>query len=49
MRDLSLLEDAIAETEKLIIDGAEKVMRMVLVGLVLGRRQAWKHYLNQEI
>ena len=34
----SSLEAAIAETEKLIQDGAEKVMRMVLVGLTLGRQ-----------
>ncbi|KAF2012919.1 glycerate kinase [Aaosphaeria arxii CBS 175.79] len=35
----SSLEDAIAETEKLVKDGAEKVIRMILVGLALGRRQ----------
>jgi len=34
----SSLEDAIAETERLVEDGAEKVMRMVMVGLALGRK-----------
>jgi glycerate kinase len=34
----SSLEDAIAETERLVQDGAEKVMRMVMVGLALARR-----------
>ncbi|KAF2789738.1 glycerate kinase [Melanomma pulvis-pyrius CBS 109.77] len=38
LRGPSSLEDAIAETEKLLKDGAEKVMRMILVGLALGRR-----------
>ncbi|KAF2877687.1 glycerate kinase [Massariosphaeria phaeospora] len=38
-RGPSSLEDAIAETERLVKDGAEKVMRMILVGLALGRRR----------
>ncbi|KAF2267739.1 glycerate kinase [Lojkania enalia] len=39
LRGPSSLEEAIAETEKLVKDGAEKVMRMIMVGLALGRRQ----------
>ncbi|KAF2182886.1 glycerate kinase [Zopfia rhizophila CBS 207.26] len=39
LRGPSSLEEAIAETERLVKDGAEKVMRMILVGLALGRRQ----------
>ncbi|KAH7117552.1 glycerate kinase [Dendryphion nanum] len=39
LRGPSSLEKAIQETEKLIKDGAEKVMRMILVGLALGQRQ----------
>jgi glycerate kinase len=39
LRGPSSLEQAIAETERLVKDGAEKVMRMILVGLALGRRQ----------
>jgi glycerate kinase len=38
LRGPSSLEDAIAETERLVKDGAEKVMRMIMVGLALGRR-----------
>lgn len=34
----STLEDAIAQTEVLIQDGAEKVIRMIMVGLALARR-----------
>jgi glycerate kinase len=30
------LEDAIVQTEYLVQDGAEKVMRMIMVGLTLG-------------
>ncbi|KAF1828441.1 glycerate kinase [Decorospora gaudefroyi] len=30
------LEEAIAQTETLVMDGAEKVMRMIMVGLTLG-------------
>jgi glycerate kinase len=32
------LEEAIGQTETLIQDGAEKVLRMILVGLAVGRR-----------
>ncbi|KAJ4364573.1 hypothetical protein N0V83_009169 [Neocucurbitaria cava] len=32
------LEEAIVQTEALIVDGAEKVIRMIMVGLALGRR-----------
>lgn len=35
----SSLEEAIAETERLVRDCAERVMRMILVGLALGKRQ----------
>jgi glycerate kinase len=34
----STLEEAIGQTEALIKDGAEKVLRMIMVGLALGRR-----------
>jgi glycerate kinase len=34
----STLEEAIVQTENLSKDGAEKVLRMVIVGLALGRR-----------
>jgi glycerate kinase len=34
----STLEEAIVQTEVLIKDGAEKVLRMIMVGLALGRR-----------
>ena len=33
------LEDAIVQTEFLVRDGAEEVMRMIKVGLALGARQ----------
>ncbi|KAL6705417.1 hypothetical protein ACN47E_007066 [Coniothyrium glycines] len=33
------LEEAIVQTENLVQDGAEKVLRMIMVGLALGRRQ----------
>ena len=39
LRGPSSLEKAIEDTEKLVKDGAEKVLRMILVGLALGRRQ----------
>lgn len=45
----STLEEAIAGTEKLVQDGAERVMRMILVGLALGKRQAEGHSLGQEL
>lgn len=32
------LEDAILQTESLVADGAEKIMRMIMVGMALGRR-----------
>lgn len=32
------LEEAIVQTDTLLRDGAEKVMRMIMVGLALGRR-----------
>ncbi|KAI8943518.1 hypothetical protein NX059_001515 [Plenodomus lindquistii] len=32
------LEEAIVQTENLVKDGAEKVLRMIMVGLALGRR-----------
>lgn len=32
------LEEAIVQTETLVKDGAEKVVRMIMVGLALGRR-----------
>lgn len=32
------LEEAIMQTETLVMDGAEKVLRMIMVGLTLGRR-----------
>lgn len=38
MRGPVTLEEAIAQTEMLIKDGAEKVLRMIMVGLVLGRK-----------
>jgi glycerate kinase len=33
------LEQAIVQTEILVEDGAEKVMRMIMVGLALGRHR----------
>jgi glycerate kinase len=38
LRGPSTLEEAIGQTENLIKDGAEKVVRMIMVGLALGRR-----------
>ncbi|KAJ4345051.1 hypothetical protein N0V95_005993 [Ascochyta clinopodiicola] len=38
MRGPLTLEEAIAQTENLIKDGAEKVVRMIMVGLALGKR-----------
>ncbi|KAF2254513.1 glycerate kinase [Trematosphaeria pertusa] len=38
LRGPSSLDRAIAETERLVEDGAEKVMRMIMVGLTLARR-----------
>ncbi|KAH7089594.1 glycerate kinase [Paraphoma chrysanthemicola] len=38
LRGPSTLEEAIVQTETLIKDGAEKVLRMIMVGLALGRR-----------
>jgi glycerate kinase len=35
----STLEDAIAQTALLIEDGAEKILRMIMVGLALGKRR----------
>jgi glycerate kinase len=37
LRGPSTLEEAIAQTEALIKDGAEKVLRMIMVGLALGK------------
>lgn len=33
------LEDAILQTESLVVDGAEKVVRMIMVGVTLGKGQ----------
>jgi glycerate kinase len=41
------LEEAMANTERLVKDGAEKVMRMVMIGLAVGRGQGL-HRLNAE-
>ncbi|RYN37944.1 hypothetical protein AA0113_g6412 [Alternaria arborescens] len=38
LREPVTLEQAIGQTEALVKDGAEKVMRMIMVGLALGRR-----------
>lgn len=38
LRGPSTLEEAIVQTETLVKDGAEKVIRMIMVGLALGRR-----------
>lgn len=38
LRGPSTLEEAIVQTDTLVKDGAEKVMRMIMVGLALGRR-----------
>jgi glycerate kinase len=38
LRGPSTLEEAIVQTETLVKDGAEKVLRMIMVGLALGRR-----------
>jgi len=38
LRGPSTLEQAIVQTETLVQDGAEKVVRMIMVGLALGRR-----------
>ena len=37
-REPVTLEQAIGQTEALVKDGAEKVMRMIMVGLALGQR-----------
>lgn len=38
LREPVTLEQAIGQTEALVKDGAEKVMRMIMVGLALGQR-----------
>ncbi|KAJ8108521.1 hypothetical protein OPT61_g8116 [Boeremia exigua] len=38
MRGPLTLEEAIVQTENLVMDGAEKIVRMIMVGLALGNR-----------